>query len=64
INTHEVASAQGEVRKNKTIAFLTEQEIPYAASLPQLSPLENFHFKSQEEIARRAVDLLIVIQFA
>ncbi len=64
INTHEVASAQGEVRKNKTIAFLTEREIPYAASLPQLSPLENLHFKSQEDIARRAVALLIVIQFA
>lgn len=64
IHAHEVTSAQGEARKNRTIAFLTDKEIPYASSLPQLPPIENLEFKSQEDIARRAVALLIVIQFA
>ncbi|WP_155593916.1 DUF4272 domain-containing protein [Lysinibacillus cavernae] len=64
IKAQEITSAQGEARKNKTIAFLTNKEIPYAASLPQLPPLESYYFKSQEEIAKRAVALLIIIQFA
>lgn len=64
IHAHEMTSAQGEARKNRTIAFLMDKEIPYASSLPQLPPVENLQFKSQEDIARRAVALLIVIQFA
>ncbi|MGY3185821.1 DUF4272 domain-containing protein [Lysinibacillus sp. TE18511] len=59
-----VSSEEGEQRKNKTIAFLKENAIPYAASLPQLPPIEACQFKTQEDIARRAVALLIVIQFA
>ncbi|MEK5233768.1 DUF4272 domain-containing protein [Lysinibacillus sp. FSL K6-0232] len=64
INAQEVTSAQGEARKNNTIAFLAEKEIPYVASLPQLPPVEDCAFKSQEDIAKRAVALLIAIQFA
>lgn len=64
IHAQEVTSAQGEARKIRTIAFLKKKNIPYAASLPQLPPVENLQFKSQEDIARRAVALLIVIQFA
>ncbi len=64
IRSQEVTSEQGETRKNRTIAFLTDKAIPYVTSLPQLPPLEDCRFKSQEEIAKRAVALLIVIQFA
>lgn len=60
----EVPSEEGEQRKNKTIAYLKERAIPYTASLPQLPPIEDCQFKTQEDIARRAVALLIVIQFA
>ncbi|MEB2300217.1 DUF4272 domain-containing protein [Lysinibacillus xylanilyticus] len=60
----EVASEEGEQRKNNTIAYLKERAIPYTASLPQLPPIEACQFKTQEDIARRAVALLIVIQFA
>lgn len=60
----EVSSEEGEQRKNNTIAYLKERAIPYTASLPQLPPIEDCQFKTQEDIARRAVALLIVIQFA
>ncbi|MEQ6354804.1 DUF4272 domain-containing protein [Lysinibacillus sp. M3] len=60
----EVSSEEGEQRKNNTIAYLKERVIPYTASLPQLPPIEDCQFKTQEDIARRAVALLIVIQFA
>ncbi|MBG9455588.1 hypothetical protein ABE61_16330 [Lysinibacillus sphaericus] len=60
----EVSSEEGEQRKNNTIAYLKERAISYTASLPQLPPIEDCQFKTQEDIARRAVALLIVIQFA
>lgn len=61
---HEITSEEGEQRKNKTIAYLTESGIPFINSLPQLPPLVQCQFKTQEDIARRAVALLIVIQYA
>lgn len=64
INVQEATSAQGEARKNNTIAFLVEKGIPYVASLPQLPSVEDCAFKRQEDIAKRAVALLIAIQFA
>ncbi len=60
----EVTSEEGEQRKNNTIAYLKERAIPFTTSLPQLPPIEDCQFKTQEDIARRAVALLIVIQFA
>lgn len=60
----EVTSEEGEQRKNKTIAYLKDKAIPYTASLPQLPTIEACQFKTKEDIARRAVALLIVIQFA
>ncbi|OXS72821.1 hypothetical protein B1B04_14455 [Lysinibacillus sp. KCTC 33748] len=60
----EVTSEEGEQRKNKTIAYLKEKAILYTASLPQLPAIEACQFKTKEDIARRAVALLIVIQFA
>ncbi|MDM5250757.1 DUF4272 domain-containing protein [Lysinibacillus sp. G4S2] len=64
VTGQEVSSEEGEQRKNKTIAYLKEKAIPYTASLPQLPTIEACQFKNQEDIARRAVALLIVIQFA
>lgn len=60
----EVTSEEGEQRKNNTIAYLKERAIPFTTSLPQLPPIEDCQFKTQEDIVRRAVALLIVIQFA
>jgi len=60
----EIASEEGERRKNRTIAFLNEKRIPYIQWMPQLPPLEQCRFKTKEDIARRAVALLIVIQYA
>lgn len=60
----ELTSEEGEQRKNRTIAFLSERGIPFIHGLPQLPPLEQCQFKTKEDIARRAVSLLIVIQFA
>ncbi|MEH6944540.1 DUF4272 domain-containing protein [Bacillus sp. JJ722] len=59
-----ITSEEGEQRKNKTIAYLTESGIPFIHSLPQLLPFVQCQFKTQEDIARRAVALLIVIQYA
>ncbi len=60
----EVTSEEGEQRKNKTIVYLNEHEIPFIKSLPQLLPLAQYPFRTQEDIAKRAVALLIVIQYA
>lgn len=60
----EVTSEEGEQRKNKSINYLREHEIPFISSLPQLLPLAQYQFKTQEHIAKRAVALLIVIQYA
>lgn len=61
---HEVPSDEGELRKNKTEAYLNENGISFNHSLPQLAPIEQCQFKTHEDIARRAVALLIVIQYA
>ncbi|MFJ7736934.1 DUF4272 domain-containing protein [Lysinibacillus sp. NPDC097287] len=61
---HEVTSEEGEQRKNKTIVYLNEKGISFINSLPQLPPLAHYQFRTQEDIARRAVALLIVIQYA
>ncbi|GAA3413102.1 DUF4272 domain-containing protein [Paenibacillus hodogayensis] len=60
----EVTSEEGERRRNKSIAFLTETGIPFLKGLPQLPPSGQCSFQTQEAIARRAVSLLIVIQYA
>lgn len=60
----EITSGEGEQRKGKTIAYLKDHGIPFIDSLPQLPPLAQCQFKTQEDIARRAVALLIVIQYA
>ena len=60
----EVTSEEGEQRKIKTVAYLNENGVPFINSLPQLPPLAQYHFRTQEDIARRAVALLIVIQYA
>lgn len=61
---YEVTSEEGEQRKDKTIIYLNENSIPFLNSLPQLPPLAQCQFRTQEDIARRAVALLIVIQYA
>lgn len=58
------ASTDGEKRKQKSISYLQDKGIPYIEGLPQLPPLTSIQLRSREEIAKRAVALLIVIQYA
>ncbi|MDR0269719.1 DUF4272 domain-containing protein [Paenibacillus sp.] len=60
----EVSSEEGERRKRASIAYIQERNIPYLESLPELPPISDCLWKAQEDIARRAVALLIVIQYA
>ncbi|NOU98689.1 DUF4272 domain-containing protein [Paenibacillus planticolens] len=58
------ASEDGERRKWASIDYIRERGIPHLDTLPQLLPAAKCLWKSQEEIAKRAVALLIVIQYA
>ncbi|MBG9794532.1 hypothetical protein ABD76_19345 [Paenibacillus dendritiformis] len=60
----EMTSEEGERRKRASIAYIQERGIPVLESLPQLPPVAACQWKTQEDIARRAVALLIVIQYA
>ncbi|MGZ9584311.1 DUF4272 domain-containing protein [Paenibacillus marinisediminis] len=60
----EITSEEGEQRKDRSIAYLNERGIPYISWMPQLPPIVQCQFKTQEEIAKRAIALLIVIQYA
>ncbi|EEK62655.1 hypothetical protein bcere0005_16870 [Bacillus cereus 172560W] len=57
-------STDGEKRKQKSISYLQDKGIPYIEGLPQLPPLTSIQLRSREEITKRAVALLIVIQYA
>lgn len=58
------STPEGLARKQRSLAYIKEKGIPLLETLPELPPLEELRVKSQEEIARRAVALLIVIQYA
>lgn len=60
----EMTSEEGERRKRASIAYIQERGIPHLETLPLLPPAAACVWKSQEDIARRAVALLIVIQYA
>jgi hypothetical protein len=60
----EVKSEEGERRKRASIAYIRERNIPHLETLPELPPAADCLWKSEEDIARRAVALLIVIQYA
>lgn len=60
----EVKSEEGERRKRASIAYIRERNIPHLKTLPELPPAADCLWKSEEDIARRAVALLIVIQYA
>ncbi|BFH17983.1 DUF4272 domain-containing protein [Paenibacillus melissococcoides] len=60
----EMTSEEGERRKRASIAYIQGRGIPVLETLPQLPPAAACGWKSQKDIARRAVALLIVIQYA
>lgn len=60
----EGTSIDGEKRRQKSISNLQDKGIPYIEGLPQLPPLTSIQLRSREEITKRAVALLIVIQYA
>ncbi|MDN4069677.1 DUF4272 domain-containing protein [Paenibacillus vini] len=64
IRGEDKSSAEGGERKQRSIEYLKEHGVPYLETLPELPPLEELAVKSREQIARRAVALLIVIQYA
>ncbi|MGH1039383.1 DUF4272 domain-containing protein [Bacillus wiedmannii] len=57
-------STDGEKRKQKSISYLQDKGIPYIEGLPQLPSLTSIQLRNREEITKRAVALLIVIQYA
>ncbi|MBA4536391.1 DUF4272 domain-containing protein [Bacillus aquiflavi] len=57
-------SNEGQQRKERSLSILTENHIPYIEHLPQLPPEAEITFRTKEEIAQRAVALLMIIQFA
>jgi len=60
----EMTSEEGERRKRASIAYIQERGIPVLETLPQLPPVAACQWKTQEDIAGRAVALLVVIQYA
>lgn len=60
----QVTTEEGGRRKQASIAYIRELGIPCLESMPELPPEEACKWKSQEDIARRAAALLIVIQYA
>ncbi|WP_334077465.1 DUF4272 domain-containing protein [Paenibacillus sanfengchensis] len=58
------STPEGLARKQRSLAAIKEKGIPILETLPELPPLEELRVKSRDEIARRAVALLIVIQYA
>lgn len=64
VRGEEFHTPEGEQRKQKSLSYLKDRNIPFVEHLPQLPPIVNVRIKSQEEIARRAIALLIVIQYA
>lgn len=57
-------SEEGARRKQTSISYIRERGIPYLESMPELPPAAECQWKTPEEIARRAIALLIVIQYA
>ena len=65
IKDNDIASTEGEERKQKSIIILKEKQIPYIEWLPQLPPLSRIQLRTREEIrTKRTVALWLVIQYA
>ncbi|SDG60185.1 protein of unknown function [Fontibacillus panacisegetis] len=64
IRGEDKTTPEGKQRKEQSIAYLKDKQVPVLDTLPELPPLEEMGIRSLEEIARRAVALLIVIQYA
>lgn len=64
VRGEESVTSEGEQRKRKSIAYLQEKGVPFLETLPQLPALADLRFKTREEIAKRAISLLLVIQYA
>ncbi|OAS17059.1 DUF4272 domain-containing protein [Paenibacillus oryzisoli] len=61
----EVASSEeGERRKYASIDYIKQRGILHLDTLPQLPPAAMCQWKTQQEIAERAISLLILIQYA
>jgi len=59
-----MTSEEGAQRKQASNSYIRERGIPYLESMPELPPAAECKWKTPEKIARRAVTLLIVIQYA
>ncbi|NQX62726.1 DUF4272 domain-containing protein [Paenibacillus qinlingensis] len=64
LGTGMTSSEEGERRKLASLDYIRQRGILHLDTLPQLPPVTECLWKSQEEIAERAVSLLIVIQYA
>ncbi|MNW50491.1 hypothetical protein D3C74_279440 [compost metagenome] len=57
------STPEGLERKQQSIHYLKDKQVPVLETLPELPPLEELNVKPQQDIARRAVALLIAIQY-
>jgi len=55
---------EGELRKEKSIAFLKKKEVPYIEHLPMIEDSASVKIKAPEVIAKRMVCTLLTIQYA
>lgn len=55
---------EGELRKEKSIAFLKKKEVPYIEHLPMIEDSASVKMKGPEVIAKRMVCTLLTIQYA
>ena len=55
---------EGELRKEKSIAFLKKKEVPYIEHLPMIEDSASVKIKAPEVIAKRMVCTLLTIQYS
>lgn len=52
------------LRKQKSIEILKKYKVPYIEHLPHIETKEHVRIRSKEEIAKRAIACLIIVQYA
>ncbi len=56
--------AEAEKRKQRSIAILKEQNVPYFEGLPCIETKDSCLIRTKEDIAKRAIATIVVIQLA
>lgn len=56
--------SEASARKERSIELLKQYEVPYIEALPHIETKDTVRIRTKEEIAKRAVTCLIIIQYA